>query len=139
MRAGEGQPGQSPRTSNSTSYAPTPRPAVIEIFAVVGGIVGALPRPWVAMTSQAILQCTRSGVGEPATGTRTMIGTEQTEASQGTSPLYRPRLLRRLKAALHAGHVLISAPPGYGKTTLLRSLLAERPHTRYLPLSAADA
>ena len=35
--------------------------------------------------------------------------------------------------------MLISAPPGYGKTTLLRSLQAERVQTQYLALGPADA
>lgn len=53
--------------------------------------------------------------------------------------LVRPRLLRSLQAALRSGHVLISAPAGYGKTVLLRSLAIHQPHTYYLPLTPADA
>ncbi len=52
--------------------------------------------------------------------------------------LLRPRLLRRLLAALEVGHVLMVAPAGYGKTTLLRSLVAHRPHTYYLALTPGD-
>ncbi len=52
--------------------------------------------------------------------------------------LLRPRLLRRLLAALEVGHVLMVAPAGYGKTTLLRSLASHRPHTYYLALTPGD-
>ncbi len=54
-------------------------------------------------------------------------------------PLVRPRLLHSLQAALRSGHVLVTAPAGYGKTILLRSLAAYQPYTFYLPLSPADA
>jgi len=53
--------------------------------------------------------------------------------------LVRPRLLHSLQAALQSGHVLITAPAGYGKTVLLRSLAAHRLFTYYLPLAPADA
>lgn len=51
----------------------------------------------------------------------------------------RPRLLRRLGAALRQGHVLIEAPPGYGKSTLLRAFALHTPHAHYLALTPADA
>lgn len=44
--------------------------------------------------------------------------------------LSRPRLLRQLEASLTKKLVLVSAPPGYGKTTLLASLA----HQATLPL-----
>lgn len=53
--------------------------------------------------------------------------------------LPRPHLLRRLQRTLRTGHVLISAPPGYGKTTLLQLLVASHPATHYLVLSPDDA
>jgi DNA-binding SARP family transcriptional activator len=53
--------------------------------------------------------------------------------------LTRPRLLRRLQAALRRGHVSITAPGGYGKTVLLHTLAAQRPNTHYLALSPAEA
>ncbi|NOX61437.1 MAG: hypothetical protein GXP42_05760 [Chloroflexi bacterium] len=53
--------------------------------------------------------------------------------------MVRPRLLRKIEAALSAGHVLITAPAGYGKTVLLRSLSAHRPHSFYTRLTPADA
>lgn len=53
--------------------------------------------------------------------------------------LIRPRLVHSLQAALRPGHVLITAPAGYGKTLLLRSLAAHRPYACYLPLTPADA
>lgn len=52
--------------------------------------------------------------------------------------LERPRLLRHLIAALRDGHVLISAPAGYGKSTLLRRLVSEYPRSTYIPLGPAD-
>jgi ATP/maltotriose-dependent transcriptional regulator MalT/DNA-binding SARP family transcriptional activator len=53
--------------------------------------------------------------------------------------LHRPRLLRRVQAALRRGHVAIIAPGGYGKTVLLHALATQRPDSHYLPLTAADA
>ncbi len=52
--------------------------------------------------------------------------------------LERPRLQRRLDQALATGHVLLTAPAGYGKSTLLRHLARQRPRTRYVPLTPAD-
>lgn len=51
----------------------------------------------------------------------------------------RPRLLRQLSATLRHGHVLIDAPPGYGKSTLLRTFALNTPHARYFALAPADA
>lgn len=53
--------------------------------------------------------------------------------------LPRARLLSRIERALRSGHVLIEAPGGYGKSTLLQALAAKRPGTIYLALSPADA
>ncbi|MBI5567611.1 MAG: hypothetical protein HY870_22120 [Chloroflexi bacterium] len=53
--------------------------------------------------------------------------------------LERPRLLRRLTAALRGGHVLLAAPPGYGKSTLLRAYALTTPHAHYLALTPAHA
>lgn len=53
--------------------------------------------------------------------------------------LERPRLLRRIQEALRSHHLLITAPAGYGKSVLLRSLLARRPDSHYLLLTPADA
>lgn len=53
--------------------------------------------------------------------------------------LPRPHLLRRLQRALRKGHVLISAPPGYGKTTLLQLFVAGQPGARYVALAPDDA
>lgn len=48
--------------------------------------------------------------------------------------LIRPHLIRRAREGLAEGIVWIAAPPGYGKTTLLRLLEGELPGSRYLPL-----
>lgn len=56
-----------------------------------------------------------------------------------THLLDRPRLLRRLGAVLHQGHVLIEAPPGCGKSTLPRAFARHTPHAHYLALTPADA
>ncbi len=55
------------------------------------------------------------------------------------SILLRPRLLRRIQAALYTQSVLVTAPGGYGKTTLLRALTREIPHSSYFRLTSADA
>lgn len=46
----------------------------------------------------------------------------------------RPQLIRRVREGLAEGIVWIAAPPGYGKTTLLRLLESDLPGSRYLPL-----
>lgn len=51
----------------------------------------------------------------------------------------RSRLLSQLNAALRVGHVLVAAPAGYGKSMLLRSLVAGHPRSSYVPLTSADA
>lgn len=50
----------------------------------------------------------------------------------------RPRLFYHLQTALAAGHVLLAASAGYGKTTLLRHFAHRHPNTYYLPLTLAD-
>ncbi len=50
----------------------------------------------------------------------------------------RTGLLTRIRAYLPKGIVAISAPAGYGKTTLLRLLLREIPNSVWLPLNPAD-
>ena len=50
----------------------------------------------------------------------------------------RSHLLRRLQAALKTGHVAISAPPGYGKTTLLRLLAGQQPDSYLIALELGD-
>ncbi|MBE2235922.1 MAG: HEAT repeat domain-containing protein [Anaerolinea sp.] len=52
--------------------------------------------------------------------------------------LERPRLLQQLTIALQTGHVLIDAPAGYGKTTLLQHLVRQRPGSIYVDCTAAD-
>jgi DNA-binding SARP family transcriptional activator len=52
--------------------------------------------------------------------------------------LNRPKLLRRIADALRDSHVVIAAPAGYGKSTLLRTLAAQRPNTHHVHLSLAD-
>src|SRR5690349_8437327 len=41
--------------------------------------------------------------------------------------ILRPRLLSLLQASLHSKVTLISAPPGYGKTTLVRQFAEQAP------------
>lgn len=55
------------------------------------------------------------------------------------TPLARPRLLRILYAAPRGQHVIVTAPSGYGKTTLLRAFAREQPHTHFFTLTPADA
>lgn len=52
--------------------------------------------------------------------------------------LDRPRLRRQLESALHRGHLLITAPAGFGKTMLLHNLAVHRPATFYFQLTPAD-
>ena len=54
------------------------------------------------------------------------------------SVLERPRLLHRIERILDSHHLVIVAPPGYGKSVLLHQLAAYCPHTFYLPLTLAD-
>jgi ATP/maltotriose-dependent transcriptional regulator MalT len=49
----------------------------------------------------------------------------------------RSRLVRRLQAALKIGHVFVSAPPGYGKSSLLRCWPAKSPIHSSWPSSSA--
>jgi ATP/maltotriose-dependent transcriptional regulator MalT/DNA-binding SARP family transcriptional activator len=50
----------------------------------------------------------------------------------------RSRLIRRLTRDLRHGHILMTAPPGYGKTVALHSLAAALPETYYLDLTLPD-
>jgi len=52
--------------------------------------------------------------------------------------LERPRLLHQINAALQTGHLLIHAPAGYGKTTLIQHLIRQRPHSVYVACTSAD-
>lgn len=52
--------------------------------------------------------------------------------------LFRRRLLQKLHHTLAASHLIIAAPPGYGKTVLLRQLATYRPGSYYLPLTVSD-
>ncbi|WP_376792369.1 BTAD domain-containing putative transcriptional regulator [Thermoflexus sp.] len=57
------------------------------------------------------------------------------ETARGSADfLIRPRLIHRVREALAEGAVWIIAPPGYGKTTLLRALEEHLPGSRYLAL-----
>jgi len=47
----------------------------------------------------------------------------------------RPHLIQRVQEGLRHGTVWIAAPPGYGKSALLRSLELHLPGSRYLPLT----
>jgi DNA-binding SARP family transcriptional activator len=53
--------------------------------------------------------------------------------------LFRQRLLQPLQAALANHHLIITAPAGYGKTILLQQLVAYRPDSYYLALTASDS
>lgn len=53
--------------------------------------------------------------------------------------LPRSHLLSRIQAALRYAHVFVIAPAGYGKSSLLRSLVAHQPDSYYVPLSPGDA
>ncbi len=53
--------------------------------------------------------------------------------------IFRRRLVNALQKALRDGHLLLAAPPGYGKTLLLQQLTASQPDTYYLLLTAADS
>lgn len=57
----------------------------------------------------------------------------------GTNLIPRPRLINRLNAGLHSKLTLVSAPPGFGKTTLVSDWLAnsDRP-VAWLSLDASD-
>jgi DNA-binding SARP family transcriptional activator/DNA polymerase III delta prime subunit len=55
-----------------------------------------------------------------------------------SEPLFRQRLHHKLQHALSGDHLLIAAPPGYGKTVLLQQAAAVRPHSYYFLLTADD-
>lgn len=50
----------------------------------------------------------------------------------------RRSLLERLRRMLEVGHVLLTAPAGYGKSTALHALTSIRPHTYLLRLTVAE-
>jgi LuxR family maltose regulon positive regulatory protein len=56
---------------------------------------------------------------------------------QRTSLVARPRLIEQLPQGLRAGHrlTLLSAPPGFGKTTLLSNLKSHIPNSKMAWLS----
>ena len=60
-------------------------------------------------------------------------------AVSAMSLITRQRLLQRINQSLQTTHVFVSAPAGYGKTTLLRSLIAHQPHSYYVALSPAES
>ena len=53
--------------------------------------------------------------------------------------LARPRLARRVVAALREEHVVVLAPAGYGKSTLLRALALQHAGAQVVSLSLEDA
>ncbi len=53
--------------------------------------------------------------------------------------LARPRLIRRMRLALGNGHLLIVAPAGFGKSTLLRALLLQQQNAQLIQMTIADA
>ncbi|WP_297715117.1 BTAD domain-containing putative transcriptional regulator [Thermoflexus sp.] len=56
---------------------------------------------------------------------------------RGLDSLVRSHLIRRVREGLAEGPVWIAAPPGYGKTMLLRRLEYDLPGSRYLPLRSS--
>lgn len=59
---------------------------------------------------------------------------EHTKTNNATPMLPRPRLLRRLIQARDHGPIFLIAPPGYGKTILLREYAAHQPNTYLIRL-----
>ncbi len=59
-------------------------------------------------------------------------------AGKQAPKLPRSRLVRSVMAGLRRGPVLITAPAGFGKTTLLQAVLQQRPNTYYLRLTPTD-
>ncbi|MFN3981303.1 MAG: BTAD domain-containing putative transcriptional regulator [Caldilinea sp.] len=57
----------------------------------------------------------------------------------GAPLLPRLWLIRRIQRALRTSNVHLLAPAGYGKSTLLRTLVAYEPQSDYLALTPADA
>lgn len=57
----------------------------------------------------------------------------------GAPLLPRQRLIRRIQRALQTSNVHLPAPAGYGKSTLLRTLVTYEPQSEYLALTPADA
>lgn len=53
--------------------------------------------------------------------------------------LFRRPLLHKVQQALADANLIIEAPPGYGKTILLRQLAAFRPDSYYVPLTVRDS
>ena len=71
----------------------------------------------------------------------TLLATKLFVPSTRSNAIRRPRLVERLNAGLDAGHLLalISAPAGYGKTTLLAEWLAQhRDNVGWLALDDQD-
>ena len=64
---------------------------------------------------------------DPSPPDRTVIRTKLERPSVRPGFVERPRLFDRLDEALGHRVTLISAPPGFGKTTLVAQWLARRP------------
>ncbi|CAG0969357.1 HTH-type transcriptional regulator MalT [Anaerolineae bacterium] len=70
-----------------------------------------------------------------------LLGTKLYAPRLRPNTIRRPRLIERLNAGRDAGHrlTLISAPAGYGKTTLLAEWIATKPEcAAWLSLDAQD-
>jgi len=74
-------------------------------------------------------------VSPPRDDATVAVGTRAARPQAGTSlPIPRPRLLNLLQRATHNRLTLLSAPAGFGKSTLLQQLRATHPRTvRILP------
>lgn len=78
-----------------------------------------------------------AGHGEPWGATDLLNGRLRAPL-QGKAQLLRPRLLARIEAHREARLVLIRAPAGFGKSTLMAQLHAARQDCAWLSLDASD-
>jgi len=68
-----------------------------------------------------------------------LLNTKLTLPPVRAGMVHRPRLVARLNEGLQCGFILVSAPPGYGKTTLLAEWAAQSPYpVAWLSLDVMD-